>query len=704
MPLPEPILDDLRFQRDLVDEARRRIIRYCPEWTDYNVSDPGITLIELFAWMTELLVYRLNRVPEKNYIKFLELLDVQLKPPQSARTKLTFWLSVPFPVTPGDETTVLIPRGTEVATPYFEAAQEVIFTTDEDKVIYPPKLTQLRRSGEPHKNYLPRLNLTGMDAFGAPPQVGDTFYIGFDPEHDLSGHILQLTFNCAEDRGTGIRRRDPPLVWEVSLGQGRWHEVTPSTFRGEEDTTGGLNTATGNVVLYLPLEARPDEVHGRRAYWVRCRYEPRRPEQGRYTQSPRILDLSAYSRGATTWATHAQTQEMEMLGVSNGEPGQVFKLQHTPVLEPRADETVEVEELRDGEVVFVPWKRVQHFAHSTRYDRHYTLDLASGEIRFGPAIRQPDGTVRQYGRIPEARRRIRFTRYRYGGGSIGNVPAGKLQVLRSSLAYITRVSNLERAEGGRDQETLEEAKMRARREIRAQYRAVTAEDFETLTKSATRAVARVKCLAAGATDDPDTPMRVGLVDLRVVPAAYAAVEAGDLSRLHLDAPLRRTIHTHLDQYRLLTVPLQVREPRYIGVSVHAQIACALYSDPDAVVARVNHALHRFLTPLALPAAEGEENITQFLGPHWEGWPFGKDLYIAELFNLIQQVRGVQHVLNVEVRSRPIQPDKFHLDAGEEGSGAVGSNAQLTPVEGRALTVPPDALLCSLHHEIEIVEL
>ena len=62
MPLPEPILDDLRFQKDLVDEARRRIIRYCPEWTDYNLSDPGITLIELFAWMTEQLTYRLNQV------------------------------------------------------------------------------------------------------------------------------------------------------------------------------------------------------------------------------------------------------------------------------------------------------------------------------------------------------------------------------------------------------------------------------------------------------------------------------------------------------------------------------------------------------------------------------------------------------------------------------------------------------------------
>jgi predicted phage baseplate assembly protein len=73
MALPVPNLDDLQFQRDLVDEARLRIIRYCPEWTEYNVSDPGITLIELFAWMTEMIVYRLNKVPDKNYIKFLDM-------------------------------------------------------------------------------------------------------------------------------------------------------------------------------------------------------------------------------------------------------------------------------------------------------------------------------------------------------------------------------------------------------------------------------------------------------------------------------------------------------------------------------------------------------------------------------------------------------------------------------------------------------
>ena len=69
--LPEILLDDLRFQ-ELVSEARTRIVRHSPDWTEHNVSDPGITLIELFAWLTEILVYRINRIPERLQRTLLE--------------------------------------------------------------------------------------------------------------------------------------------------------------------------------------------------------------------------------------------------------------------------------------------------------------------------------------------------------------------------------------------------------------------------------------------------------------------------------------------------------------------------------------------------------------------------------------------------------------------------------------------------------
>src|SRR5579875_1206471 len=128
-----PIIDPRTFQ-DLVDEAKRRIPQYCPEWTDHNVADPGITLIELFAWMVDLLLYRLNKVPDRDYLKFLELIGAHPHPAVPASAELTFWLTAP------QRETKLIPRGTEVATRQTETRPAVTFTTDSLLRIRVPQL------------------------------------------------------------------------------------------------------------------------------------------------------------------------------------------------------------------------------------------------------------------------------------------------------------------------------------------------------------------------------------------------------------------------------------------------------------------------------------------------------------------------------------------------------------------------------------
>ncbi len=696
MSLPEPILDDLRFQRDLVDEARRRIIRYCPEWTDYNLSDPGITLIELFAWMTEMLVYRLNRVPEKNYIKFLELLGTQLQPASSARTELTFRLSIPFPIGPEDDTVAIVPQGIEVATRSSEEEPEVIFTTDTKLTIIPPKLSQLRREADFHKNYLPRLGIETFYAFNQEkPRVGDTFYLGFDETEDISGHILQLTFTCERTQAVGVRREDPPLVWECSIGDGLWEEMPLSTRLGEKDTTGGLNNPQGKLVLYLPLSMRPDEAYGRSAYWVRCRLEPRRPEQGMYTESPRIVKVAAHALGATTRATHAVIVHEEILGHSNGEPGQVFRLENSPVLSLQPGETVEVEEKRGDEFVFAPWKLVPDFSNSDRFDRHFTLNTATGEISFGPTIRHRDGSMRQYGRVPPANRTIRFSQYRYGGGVVGNVPVDKLQVLKSSIPYIDRVTNLRRASGGRDQESLDEAKIRAQQELRAQLRAVTPEDYEDLTKKATRSVARVKCNIPQSSNGRLPP---GMVEILVVPAVADSLQAGDLSKLYVDEILAKMIEKHLDSYRLLTTTLQIREPNYVGIKVQAEIVLSEYSRPEVIKARVIQSLKNFISPLDITQNQEPDEL---MDSDWEGWPFGRNLYVAEIFSLIQRVPGVKHVLDVQLRQRPVVPNK---EVPPEAEGEREAEEAPRQVKQKLVRVPADTLLCSLDHEITIAEL
>jgi predicted phage baseplate assembly protein len=692
-----PNLDDLRFQKDLVDEARRRIIRYCPEWTDYNVSDPGITLIELFAYMTEMMVYRLNRVPEKNYLKFLEMMGMTPQPASSARAELTFYLSVPFPLSQDDDLKALIPQGLEITTRSSEEEPEITFSVDEKLALVAPRLVQLRREADFNKNYFTRLGVEPFYTFNpVRPQEGDTFYIGFDEEQSIAGYILRLTFDCEESQAVGVRRDDPPWVWEYSLGDNRWEEIALSTRKCEKDTTGGLNNPHGALVFHLPLNIHPDLVHGRSAFWLRCRLQSRRPEQGMYTESPRIRSITAHTLGGKTWATHAKIVREEVLGQSSGEPGQTFRLHNSPVLAPRQGEEIQLEERRGSEIVFIPWSRTTDFSGSDLFDRHYTLDESSGEVRFGPAVRQPDGSIRQYGRIPEAGRRIRMSQYRFGGGVNGNVPAERIQVMRSAVPYIDRVSNFGRADGGRDLENLEEVKMRSRREMRAQQRAVTAEDYENLARAASREVARVKCTGAGRSGPGQTGSRPGVIDLLVVPAAFDTVRLGDLSGLCLPTALQTRIQAYLDEYRLLTTILNIREPSYLGVRARVEIAVTEYSQPDVVRARVNERLQKHLSPLDIRQGDAPDD---WMGLDWEGWTFGRSLVVSELYSLIQQVPGVKHVLDVQLATRTVIPSRIFPLTEAENAGEG-----LTPLTQRLLAVPPDTLLCSLDHEIVVVEL
>ena len=131
--LPTSNLDDRSFD-ELVEECILRIPRYCPEWTDHNLSDPGITLVELFAWLTDQMLLRFNQVPRKNYVAFLELLGIRLQSPAPAQTELTFYLSTDL------LETYCIPAAVEVATERTETSEAIVFSTDYPLFIGKPSL------------------------------------------------------------------------------------------------------------------------------------------------------------------------------------------------------------------------------------------------------------------------------------------------------------------------------------------------------------------------------------------------------------------------------------------------------------------------------------------------------------------------------------------------------------------------------------
>ncbi len=144
--IPKSSLDDRTF-KDIVDEAIRLIPRYCPEWTNHNPTDPGITLIELFAWMTELTLYRLNQVPEKTYLSLLELMGLSLIPPQAARAVIEF-----FPVD-AYKKPITIKKGMQISA-VTNSDTSFLFETEQDLTVLNNKLVAcINRRGERWTDY-----------------------------------------------------------------------------------------------------------------------------------------------------------------------------------------------------------------------------------------------------------------------------------------------------------------------------------------------------------------------------------------------------------------------------------------------------------------------------------------------------------------------------------------------------------------------
>jgi hypothetical protein len=149
----------------------------------------------------------------------------------------------------------------------------------------------------------------------------------------------------------------------------------------------------------------------------------------------------------------------------------------------------------------------------------------------------------------------------------------------------------------------------------------------------------------------------------------------------------------------LTTTLQIKAPNYLGLKVEAEIVVSELSQPELVRARVLESLRNFISPLALN--ESQEQADDLMGSTWEGWPFGRSLYVAEIFSLIQRVPGVKHVLDVTLHQRGVTPA---LEGLGDADGGEPSQDALAAVSQKVIHVPADTLLCSLEHDVKLVEL
>ncbi|MEY2571020.1 MAG: hypothetical protein QOE63_1370, partial [Acidimicrobiaceae bacterium] len=296
-------------------------------------------------------------------------------------------------------------------------------------------------------------------------------------------------------------------------------------------------------------------------------------------------------------------------------------------------------------------------------DLHFTWESASGEIRFGPLVHQPDGSTVQHGAVPPDGAELVLADHRYGGGVNGNVGAETLTVLRTTLPYVDRVTNLDPATGGVDAESVENAKVRGPLLLRTGERAVSAEDYERLALDAAPAVARAKCLA------PSTA--AGPVRLLVVPRIEdRPLDDVRVDDLQITDELFAVLGGHLEPRRVLGTSIEIATPYYRGASVAALLIGRSGTPGDLVRQRALAALHRFLHPTVG-------------GPDGDGWPFDADLSAAAVHEILSVVEGVDRV------------EEVVLFAADPATGdRLGRGGEL-------LRIGKDALFLSCRHQVVV---
>lgn len=611
MPLEDhlPQLDDHTYD-SIVAEMRSRISRYTPEWkpvwSDFNDSDPGITMLQVVAWLGEMLAYRMNQVPARTYLKFLQLLGVELRAAEPARVQITFGMKPTFP-----EATTIVPVGTQVIAETEGGGPPLVFEATQALTVLRPALTTLLAyDGSAQYEAVTGANesATSFRPFGPTASPGAALLLGFDgakafPATELTLHVwaAETGRRGAVGCGFGSTRSYPSARVQWSAWTGfSW---TPVTLLKDETLA---FTRSGSVVLRTPAGMAttvvPPETEPRS--WLRAELVSSQYER------PPVLQAV---RPNTTTLTQMETVRDEVLGGSTGRPEQTFRVASAPVL--RDSLQLEVDQGSGPEA----WSEVEDFLASGPRDQHYVLNRTTGEVRFGDGRRGaiPIANVTNPGANVVARR------YQYGGGAHGNVPAGALRALRNAVPGIdeNQVVNLMASYGGRDEETLDQAKQRAPAAVQARCRAVTSEDFEFFATQAAD-IARAKALPLAHPGFPDVQVP-GVVTVVVVP------DSDEVQPRPSEGTLR-TVCALLDQRRLLTTEVYVAPPDYQEVGV----AVDLVADDAADLAEVQRAVERTLLDYFHPLRGAEDGL---------GWPFGGTVSFSRTFQQVFSVTGVSSV-------------------------------------------------------------
>lgn len=708
MPIRPPSLDDRSFD-DLVSELLARIPAHTPEWTDPRPGDPGRTVLELFAWLTDTLLYRVNLSPEKQRLAFLQLLGIPLKPALAAQGLICLELTSPtdtqtYRLRPlarlkgpvdfetCDELTVL-PLSLQVyvkqklsvseTARYAEVVQGLsrIYNLTASQQAAPYFTTPIFSGGRPAASGFSAASRTVDGCFWlallASSQENQAAHNqavrqALDGASDGRALLLNIgvvpTLALPSDFADFGNRQQVPHVWEISTGR---------QFRGEPEylpltvvqdssdrllhqgivrlalpTSGQIGVPDNDVRSFVqagvgshPPRLDSPETATRLVAWIRLRPLPPESLRGVTGSNPTLPDLSLSWLGLNAVAVD-QRQTIQGRVLLGQSSGQADQEISLPGQSVQAESLAIEVEASGG--VFQPWQRIEDLALAGRDAAVYSLDSEAGAIRFGDGLR---------GRIPEINSRIRVAQMRCGGGRAGNLPPGALTAISAQDGQGRRLSSQFKVLqtlpliGGEDAESLETAERRIPDLFRHRDRAVTESDYRQLAGETPGVrLGRVELLPRFKPQQRRSPVP-GVVSVLVLPQADAIQPPNPRP----DRPTLERVHAWLDQRRPLATELYVIGCEYVALGLSVGVEVQNGFGQDGVLQAVKEALQRFLWPLVPGGLQGE------------GWPLGRSIQVRELEVVVSRVPGVAGVTGLRLFLRD--------QAGPRWRELLGTDAQ-----------------------------
>jgi predicted phage baseplate assembly protein len=280
------------------------------------------------------------------------------------------------------------------------------------------------------------------------------------------------------------------------------------------------------------------------------------------------------------------------------------------------------------------WRRVDNFDSSDPTDKHYIFNDDTGDILFGDNERSA---------IPQnlGMYNISIISCQTGGTEKGNIKTNEINTLSTKIESLSDIHVLKStpAEGGTNKESIQEAKQRARRELKSIYKAVTCEDYEELAKMTPGLrVAKVKAIPLFEPGLKGYPASHVKAKVCIVAVPYSTVEKPLPSK-----PFLENMRRHLDKFRLITTEVEVVPPEYVRITVSAVVVVEQHINLNSQ--KIKDALQEMLSPVG----SGEES---------EGWDFGRTVYKGDIYGRIKQISGVEYVrdLNIQFEGRAAEID------------------------------------------------